>query len=780
MPTLTFMHLSDLCIKGYPAADLDALLDDISVRMHGQSVDFIVVSGDLASSGLGEEYVSVANFLDDLLMKTDLTKDRLFVVPGNHDMDRSLTVPTYLQRISHSQQAVSDLLQDSAVAEKLLVRFAKFLRFRTEYFGHPDSTGAQDTTALLTTQSGVVVGLSLLNSALFAQQDATKGSLVLSPEDVTQALAKTANAEVRIAVLHHPLDWLIEAQRRSVKHTLLQRCHFVLHGHAHGPSAQKAVRGEEALVLACGTNTFQDKCSLAYNIIELETDTGHVKVTQCHSVGTNDPPAKGVKTWHAKISMRKDTQPGLVPASASHGESVEKTALIVRHNLPQPICPRFVGRNEELTRLRQLLSAGDRRWLVVVQGMGGVGKSALALEIAHRYLRDHDSLPADERFDAIVWCSAKGSELTSGGISPREHSDQTLNDIYSTIAITLDRPDILHAKPRDQYDLLRKALTQQRTLVVLDNLESVTDNRVSLFLRDLPSPTEAIVTTRHRIDFGHSIELSVLNEEEALSLIDCLASEYGLSMDDAGKQRLVALTNGIPLAIVWSLSLLRLGFTLRQLEDALSGTRQSDLQSFCVQQAVAVISRPSRQVLFALAVFGRDASREAIAYAANVTQSEADEAISELQRLALVRCESDRLSILPLLAGYISGPLASDWGLDRNLVWGRWVGWYRALTDKLALHDEDRVKPSMHRERELAGILHVIKVCLAEDDRRGADILLSLVSGSDRAALRHLISRLDLAEISQQIGDHPIASELQEWLPASLQTPVPTTQPDDY
>ncbi len=52
------------------------------------------------------------------------------------------------------------------------------------------------------------------------------------------------------------------------------------------------------------------------------------------------------------------------------------------HNLPQPTYTQFVGRDEELAWLRQRLSPADRAWQIAITGIGGVGKSALALAIA--------------------------------------------------------------------------------------------------------------------------------------------------------------------------------------------------------------------------------------------------------------------------------------------------------------------------------------------------------------------------------------------------------------
>ncbi len=100
------------------------------------------------------------------------------------------------------------------------------------------------------------------------------------------------------------------------------------------------------------------------------------------------------------------------PAGAEPG-------FLVRHNLPQPDYARFVGRKAELKQIGQLLLPKTRHFVVTIDGIGGIGKSALALEVAHTYRRHADNLPEAERFAALIWTSAKQTVLTGEGIALR-------------------------------------------------------------------------------------------------------------------------------------------------------------------------------------------------------------------------------------------------------------------------------------------------------------------------------------------------------------------------
>lgn len=222
------------------------------------------------------------------------------------------------------------------------------------------------------------------------------------------------------------------------------------------------------------------------------------------------------------------------------------------HNVPRPDYARFVGREKELDWLRQRLSPEDRAWQIALTGIGGVGKSALALAIAHEYIECYAVLPSEERFEAVIWISAKEEVLTAQGRELADLPDsvlRTLEDVYTAIARVLEREDITRALPEDQARLVERALKQQRALLIMDNLESVKDARLKPFLRRLPAPTKAIVTSREWLDVADVLSLTGLAWEEAEQLIVQEAEERCIKLDVMQCRRIFELTSGLPLPI---------------------------------------------------------------------------------------------------------------------------------------------------------------------------------------------------------------------------------------
>src|SRR5215216_3551991 len=69
----------------------------------------------------------------------------------------------------------------------------------------------------------------------------------------------------------------------------------------------------------------------------------------------------------------------------------------------------FAGRHAEIERCLEALAPDERGWGVAIDGMGGIGKTALAIEVARQ-------ARAAQLFDAYLFVSAKTSLQLDQGI----------------------------------------------------------------------------------------------------------------------------------------------------------------------------------------------------------------------------------------------------------------------------------------------------------------------------------------------------------------------------
>lgn len=136
--------------------------------------------------------------------------------------------------------------------------------------------------------------------------------------------------------------------------------------------------------------------------------------------------------------------------------SIHKSAPVPnahRNNLPvQPTS--FIGRQAELTAVKNLLIRDVR--LVTLTGPGGVGKTSLALQVAHELSDTLSAGSAQDFADGIFF------------ISLAPISDPTL--IIPTIAQTLG---VIESPNRLLLDSLKEFLRDRQALLLLDNFEQI-------------------------------------------------------------------------------------------------------------------------------------------------------------------------------------------------------------------------------------------------------------------------------------------------------------------
>ncbi len=354
------------------------------------------------------------------------------------------------------------------------------------------------------------------------------------------------------------------------------------------------------------------------------------------------------------------------------------------HNLPQPDYTVFVGRHKELDWLRQRLLPSDRVWEIEIVGIGGVGKSSLAQAIAYECYEHYKDLPLDERFDAIIWISAKEEILTIRGpeiAGPPGLIFRTLEGMYTTIAQTLDREDITRAIPEERDHLVQKALKAQRTLLIVDNLEGVKDERVKAFLRTLPMPTKCIITSRERIiDTADVKELRGLSPEEAEKMIIEASTARGIVLDEEQRNWLFRCTSGLPLPIKLGIARMASGETFDQVMRWL-GDARGDLAFYCIKGSMDIARNrnpDAEKLLLACSLFDRDtgASREALGFVTDLSIADRDEGLTLLQRLSLVINTDDRFWMLPIVQEHTKAIKAMLIGTEvDNVLTQRWLSW---------------------------------------------------------------------------------------------------------
>jgi MinD-like ATPase involved in chromosome partitioning or flagellar assembly len=327
----------------------------------------------------------------------------------------------------------------------------------------------------------------------------------------------------------------------------------------------------------------------------------------------------------------------------------------------------FYGRDQELGAALRALSPEDRTWGVLLDGIGGIGKTALAVEAAYR---------CKERglFDAFIFIAAKQNILATSGIHELRPAARTLEEFLNETARVLDEPGIAQLADDDKRRALLDALRRTRALLIYDNLETMTkEEQESLadFMRELPQGCKAIITSRRRGGEGALwLRLEKLEWEAAHAIIESEMmrdSQLANKLQRAGEARWQELydeTKGSPLALMYILGLIRASATLTfdAALEMLRTNRASGIQKFIFQEARQELTANDATALRTLSFFVPSATFEAWMQVADLSRNALETTIDRLSALALVDVlvGEERYALHPLTRDFVRDELLAD------------------------------------------------------------------------------------------------------------------------
>jgi tetratricopeptide (TPR) repeat protein/DNA-binding SARP family transcriptional activator len=251
-------------------------------------------------------------------------------------------------------------------------------------------------------------------------------------------------------------------------------------------------------------------------------------------------PGTWLQNIHLSILRGVDPGPELIApgrALRNRTSSADLVSLQPSHHVPRqlPAPPQmFTGRAVELADLDKIHDASTVV-ITAIDGMAGVGKTALAVQAAHQM--------ADRYPDGQLFLDLHGYTHNVAPIEPGEALDRMLRSLGvpgEGIPAGLD----------ERAGLYRSRLAEQRMLIVLDN--AATESQVTPLLPGAPGCV-VLVTSRRRLaglDHTHTLSLDTLPSADAIALLRQTAGEAWLAGQPPElSAELVELCGQLPLAI---------------------------------------------------------------------------------------------------------------------------------------------------------------------------------------------------------------------------------------
>jgi GTPase SAR1 family protein len=234
----------------------------------------------------------------------------------------------------------------------------------------------------------------------------------------------------------------------------------------------------------------------------------------------------------------------------------------IRANIPQEGLDGFIGRKRQKRIIwEEILEIPNQDGIVF--GPGGIGKTALIQQVTQELYVD--SSREEKLFDNIIWVSAKADyyDYIFGTTEPREQYSRSFDDILTAILQFYEFDNLDEYDFDDKKELVLEALSEYRTLLIVDNFETIPKNdaekivrffrtEVKRRLRYQPDYFKVIITSRKQIPAGfHQIQLSGLDLSDSRALMRRLQEEYRAKhlLTEEQEREIHEATQGIPIVI---------------------------------------------------------------------------------------------------------------------------------------------------------------------------------------------------------------------------------------
>ena len=292
----------------------------------------------------------------------------------------------------------------------------------------------------------------------------------------------------------------------------------------------------------------------------------------------------------------------------------------VPNNLPTPDFDEtgFIGREEVVQQVKSALLGPYP--VVTIVGEGGVGKTAVALKAAYERLDSED-----HPFEAVIWSSSKTHTLTGTEVRRIEGSISTSLGLIRGVAV-----ELAGSAMEDPIEDVLEYLKEFRILLVLDNLETVLDDRMTDFLGRLPVGSKVLVTSRIGIGaYEFPIKMEPMTLGDAVILMRTLARvRQVMGLVRCSNRQIggyVERLQNNPGFIKWFVAGVQAG---KRPEDLLA--KPDAFLDFCLSNVYAFLRDPARAALRSLVTLPDEAGQAEIGFYADLEGVALTQAINQL------------------------------------------------------------------------------------------------------------------------------------------------------
>ena len=276
----------------------------------------------------------------------------------------------------------------------------------------------------------------------------------------------------------------------------------------------------------------------------------------------------------------------------------------------------FIGREEKKNDIKRKLYG--RYPIITIIGDGGIGKTSIALSLVSDLI-DQDDFP----FEKVLWASLKTKSLVDGEFKSIKNSVKSFDEC-------IKKNQILGREKVNAIDDLLFYMGAFKTLLILDNLETINTNDVRKLFEEIPEGSKILITSRIGIgEFETRVSLDPFNTNESRVYFRRLADAYDVNvLRNISDHNVDAYTEKLyhsPLCIKWFIINVGKGnnpdFVIEN---------QKDIIEYCLSNVFDKLTDPAKEVLTLMMVKQKEFAMAEIVYIYDKDYESAATAVNEL------------------------------------------------------------------------------------------------------------------------------------------------------
>lgn len=242
---LTDFHLNIKTLKDWNDFLKEPFFKSLDSLQNERKIDLVLFTGDMidkAGLDFGSASEGFKIFKDEIITSVinhiGLDISKFIICPGNHDINRNADkefIEKGLLESLNSANKINDFMNTDESDYDGIMRIKEYKHFEFSLYENISAEKIQSKFkfSIKLNINDKLIGISSLNSAWRCYSDDDCKKIIIGDNQLNDNLKFINDCELKIAIMHHQLDWISEYEAKNIKAHISNGYDFIFSGHVH-------------------------------------------------------------------------------------------------------------------------------------------------------------------------------------------------------------------------------------------------------------------------------------------------------------------------------------------------------------------------------------------------------------------------------------------------------------------------------------------------------------------------------------------------------------------